>query len=213
MARPRGRPAKENRSRDILAAALAVFAEKGFAAARLDDIAARAEVSKGTLYLYFDSKEALFEALVRAAVLPNLERLEGLVTAWNGSSAALLRQMLGVLTGVLREGRITAFPKLIIAEATTFPHLARLYREQVAERGLKLIAGVMERGVASGEFRPVDPTAAARLFIAPVLFIAIWRVTFAQFDDRKLDEAALLATHADLLIRGLLAHPPPEAAR
>src|SRR5262249_23956569 len=105
MARPRGRPAKENRSRDILAAARAVFAEKSFAAARLDDIAARAGVSKGTLYLYFDSKEALFEALLCAAVLPNLERLEGLVTAWNASSAALLRQMLGVLTGVLREGR------------------------------------------------------------------------------------------------------------
>ena len=208
--RPRGRPPKQGRATEILAAAHEVFIAKGFAGARLDDIAARAGVGKGTLYLYFESKEALFEALVQAAVVPNLAQLEALARDWQGTQADLLRHVLGVLARALGEGPLAAFPKLVIAEATAFPELARRYRERVIDRALALFAGVVARGAAAGEFRPVDPEAAARSVIAPFLLAAIWQSCFARFDHAPIDQAAMLAAQADLLIEGLAAREGPR---
>jgi AcrR family transcriptional regulator len=213
MARSRGRPRKEGRAEDILAAALDVFIAKGFAGARLDDIAARAGVSKGTLYLYFDNKEAMFEALVQTAIVPNIERLETVARTWQGTQADLLRHMLQALAAALREGRIAAFPKLIIGEASNFPELARRYREQVIMRALALFGGVIARGIEAGEFRPVDPETAARLVVAPFLLAAIWRACFARFDPEPPDESALLARQVDLLLAGLLVRAPGEEPR
>jgi len=201
--RPRGRPSKQGRAEDILEAALAEFVDKGFARARLDDVARRAGVAKGTLYLYHDSKEALFEALVQAAVVPNLARLEAAARDWPDSQTDLLRHLMARIAAALREGPLAAFPRLIIAEATSFPELARHYRAQVIERGLALFARVVERGVATGEFRPVDPLAAARSVVAPFLLAAIWQSCFARFDAEPLDQSALLAAQVELLLDGL----------
>lgn len=167
LTRRRGRPRKVAGPDDILAAALRVFAETGFSRARLEDVAREAGISKATLYLYFDSKQAIFEALIRSAVVPNVERLEALVTGAKGSSADLLRTLVQAIGRVVIESELSAFPKLIIAEAANFPDLAQLYRAQVIERVLGVLASIVARGVASGEFRPTDPRLAARLVIAP----------------------------------------------
>jgi AcrR family transcriptional regulator len=201
--RPRGRPRKVAGPEDLLAAALRVFSERGFAASRLDDVAREAGVSKAALYLYFESKQAIFEALVRAAVLPNVERLESVVAGWQGSSADLLRTLVQAIARVVVDGEVSAFPKLIIAEASNFPDLAKLYRTAVIERVLGLLASIVERGIASGEFRPTDPQLAARLVIAPLLFSAIWKTCFARHDTVPFDPAPLLTLHVDTLVKGL----------
>ena len=175
----RWRRRKDARPQEILEAALAVFAERGFAAARMEQIAARAGVSKGTIYLYFDSKEAVFRALAH--------------------------EMLGTqITRFADHARDSTGPVApVIAEAGNFPDLARIYREEVIERGLGLFAGLLKKGMASGELRTLPVPHAVRLCIAPVLLAAIWRTTFAQLDSEPYDYAGLIETHIATLLRGL----------
>ena len=203
--RPRWRRRKEARPDEILAAALASFAERGFAATRLDDVAARAGISKGTLYLYFKSKEELFEAVVRATLVPNLERLEALSATFEGPSAQLLERLLLTIAGVV-DSQIGAIPKLVIAEAGNFPELARFYLEAVVRRGLRLIGAILRRGIGRREFRPIDVDHAVFCVIAPMLIAALWKRSLEPHDAAPLDAQALARAHLDLLLRGLEAH-------
>lgn len=203
ISRPRGRPRKLAGPEELLAAALRVFSERGFAASRLDDVAREAGVSKAALYLYFESKQAIFEALVRSAVVPNVERLEAMVAGWRGSAADLLRTLVQAIARIVIDGEVAAFPKLIIAEASNFPDLAKLYKNAVIERALGVIASIVRRGIEQGEFRPTDPDLAARLVIAPLLLSAIWKTCFARHDRKRFDPAPLLKLHVDILVRGL----------
>jgi AcrR family transcriptional regulator len=197
---------KETRPTELLDAALEVFAERGFAAARMEDIAARAGASKGTIYLYFPSKEAVFEALVRAAVVPNIERAEAIAAAHDGPVAPLFRRLLALLAEVIaREARIVVLPRLMIGELYRFPELARFYKAAVLDRGLGLIAAVHRRGVERGEFRPQDSDAVAKLVVAPVLLTAILKTVFAPHTPEPFDPAPILDAHADTLLRGLAA--------
>jgi len=202
----RWRRRKEARPAEILAAALDVFRARGFAAARLDDVAERAGVSKGTLYLYFPGKEALFKALVRESVLPNIARAEALARAHRGSAADLLRQILTGMGALLTaDERISAFPKLMIAEAGNFPELARFYLHQVIRRGFRLMTSVLKRGVEAGEFASMDYAATARLAVAPVLFLALWRHSFAAHDPGGPSPRSVIDRHVELLLAGLAA--------
>jgi len=199
----RWRRRKDARPAEILAAALSVFAEKGFAAAKLDDVAAKAGVSKGTLYLYFDSKEALFKAVVRATLLPNLTAAETMAKTGAGPIAGILAAMLRNLARAIVETGIGAIPKLIISEAGRFPELARFYHDEVIARAVSLISGMVARGVVRGEFRPVDPRHVVYLTIAPVLVAALWRETFERHGAPRLDPLALIEQHIDILLHGL----------
>jgi AcrR family transcriptional regulator len=201
----RWRRRKEARPDEILVAALESFAERGFAATRLEDVAARAGVSKGTLYLYFKSKEELFEAVVRATLLPNLERVEALAASYEGPSAPLLERLLLTIADVV-SSRVGGIPKLVIAEAGNFPDLARFYLEEVVRRGLRLIGTILRRGIARGEFRAVDVDHAVFCVIAPLLIAALWKNSLEAHDDAPLDAPALARVHLDLLLRGLEVH-------
>src|SRR5690606_34673041 len=136
MREPRWRRRKEARPGEIVEAALALFGERGFAATRLEEVAARAGVSKAALYRYFPGKQALFEAAVRHAILPRLEAVEELVARerYEGSSADLLRFLFDRL-GALVDSDASVLPKLVIAEAGNFPKLAEFYVETVVKRG------------------------------------------------------------------------------
>jgi AcrR family transcriptional regulator len=199
----RWRRRKHARPQEILEAALAVFAEKGFAAARMDAIAARAGVSKGTIYLYFPSKEAVFKALVREMIGPQLSRLADLAQGHEGPVAPLLGQMLRNLGQFITTSDKVVLPKIVIAEAGNFPDLARIYREEVLERGLGLFGKLVQAGIASGEFREVPIPHAVRLCIAPLLVAAIWRTTFARLDSVPYDYDGLIEAHVTTLLRGL----------
>jgi AcrR family transcriptional regulator len=200
---PRWRRRKEARPDEILAAALASFAERGFAATRLEDVAARAGISKGTLYLYFKGKEELFEAVVRATLLPNIERLEAMTATFEGPSAVLLERLLLTFAAVV-DSRVGAIPKLVIAEAGNFPDLARFYLDEVIHRGLRLIGAILRRGIERGEFRAVDVDHTVFCVIAPMLLAALWKNSLeAHADAAPLDAQILARAHLDLLLRGL----------
>jgi AcrR family transcriptional regulator len=201
----RWRRRKDARPAEIVDAALEVFAERGFSAARLDDVAARAGISKGTLYLYFKSKEELFEAVVRATLVPNLERLEALSATFEGPSAQLLERLLLTIAGVV-DSQVGAIPKLVIAEAGNFPELARFYLDAVVRRGLRLIGAILRRGIGRREFRPIDVDHAVFCVIAPMLIAALWKRSLEPHDAAPLDAQALARAHLDLLLRGLEAH-------
>jgi len=194
---------KDARPPEILDAALAVFAQKGFAATRLDDIAAKAGITKGTIYLYFDSKQALFEALARQSIGAQLEQIAAHLAAFPGTSAELLRFVLTTMGRFAMTSDRVVLPRLVLAEAANFPELAQFWRNEIIDRGMALLGGIIERGIARGEFRKVEPQHAVRLCVAPILMILLWRTTFAQFDAAPYDYQGLIDTHLQTLLKGL----------
>jgi AcrR family transcriptional regulator len=206
----RWRRRKDARPQEILEAALSVFAEKGFAAARMDEIASRARVSKGTIYLYFESKEAVFRALVQRTLARRVSDMAAVARDHRGPVAPLLRDLLLRLGHFVATSDLVVLPKMVIAEAGNFPDLARIYREEVVERGLALFGGLLRLGIERGEFRRVPVEHAVRLCIAPLLLAAMWRTTFAPQDVEPYDYAGFFETHVGTLLRGL--RPEERAA-
>ena len=200
----RWRRRKEARPAELLDAALDVFFEKGFAAARLEDIAARAGVSKGTVYLYFDSKEDVFDALVRAIPQANVEQVRALAADPAIPADEMLGRVLRFVGLFLRDERMIKFPRLIIGEVANFPKLAETYKREVISRGLAILSSIVERGIREGRFRPVDPQHAAYAALSPLLFTAIWRTTFEQFDTAPLNAEQFIEQHIETFLRGLV---------
>jgi len=200
------------RPAELVAAALRCFAERGFAATRLEDVAASAGVSKATVYLYFENKERLFEAVVRTAVTPTLDHADAVVEAYEGATPDLVRTLLGIMDAAL-DSQFPAIAKLVIAESGNFPELARLWADVVLRRGLALVRRIIARGIERGEFRAVDPATAAQLIMAPVVMLAIWKHSFGQHTDMQIDHKAMLAEHAETILRGLAAPEPVRPRR
>ena len=195
---------KEDRPAELLDAALSEFFEKGFAAARLEDIAARAGVSKGTVYLYFDSKEDLFKAVVRESLLPNIAQAEELARDFRGPTAELLTALFTNVGRLIATTKIGAIPKLVISEAGNFPDLARFYIREVIRRAFRLIGMILKRGMDRGEFRALDVPQTARAFACAFLFVAIWKHAMEAHDKERLDAEAFLANYLGLVLHGLL---------
>ena len=201
---PRWRRRKEERPAEIIAAALETFAERGFAATRLDDIAERAGVTRGTLYLYFPSKEELFKAVVRQAIVPVIARGEAMLEHSQESSAALLTKILLMIPTAVAGSPVSAIPKLMISEARNFPDLAQFYLKEVIRRGRRLLTTIIARGIERGEFRPVDMDHVFYCVVGPVLLTMLWKHSFEPYDGKRLDAHALCRAHLDLLLHGLL---------
>ncbi len=174
-ARAPRRRRKEARPSELTAAALDLFVESGFAATRLEDVAARAGVSKGTLYLYFDSKEALFKAVIEDAIVPLLVAAEQQMAEYEGSSFELLRRLLFGWWEQIGRTRLAGVPKLIISESRNFPEVAQYYHDKVLARGRGLLRTVLQRGIESGEFRPQDIETAINVIFAPLMMLVVWR--------------------------------------
>lgn len=201
----RWRRRKHARPSEIAAAALEVFAERGFSAARLEDVAARAGVSKGTVYLYFASKEELLKSVVRESLLPNLAEAERMAQGFSGTTPELLARLLTRIGGVIAGTKIGAIPKIIISESGNFPELARFYLREVIHRGFRLFGAVLERGVARGEFRAVDVPNALRVLASAMLFLAVWKHAMEPNDTQRLDTDAYLRAYVDVVLRGIAA--------
>jgi AcrR family transcriptional regulator len=194
---------KDERAPEILDAALACFAEKGFAASRMDDIAKRAGISKGTIYLYFESKEAVFKALAQRAIGERIEAIAGQLQAFEGSTSDLLRMVLTMVGAIVSTSDAVVLPRLVISEAGVFPELAEFWRKEIIDRGLGVLEAVIRRGQSRGEFRPMPPQHGARLCVAPLLVIMLWRGVFARFDSAPYDYQGLVEAHIQTLLRGL----------
>jgi AcrR family transcriptional regulator len=199
----------EARRQEILDAALAVFAEKGFSMARMDEIAKRAGITRGTPYLYFTSKEEIFKTLVEESIGPRVLELARVASEFEGASADLIRLVIRAIDVFLRSSNRAVLPKLIIAETGNFPELARFYRSQVTDRILGIFEGIIRRGIARGEFREIDPKHGGRLVFVPAMFTAIWRASFGTLDSEPYDYEGFIETHLDLVLRGLTADKKP----
>ena len=200
---PRWARRKHARPEEITAAALELFVERGYAGTRLEDVAASAGISKGTLYLYFANKEELFKAVVREGLVSPIAEMRGLVDQFEGSTLELLRMMLFGWWERIGASRIGGIPKLVISEAGNFPELARFYLAEVVEPAQAATVAIVERGIARGEFRAVNADVVARLMAAPMLGLLMWRNALEPFSKAKLDPLAYLETHLDMLRHGL----------
>ena len=198
---------KQDRPAEIVEAALRLFSDRGFAATKLEDVAAAAGIGKGTIYLYFPTKEHLFRAVVRQAVLPNLDAVAAMLADPNLAAADILRAMAERFLQLV-DTDLTAIPRLVLAESGNFPAIARFYAEEVVYKGMALIRSVLARGIERGEFRPVDLDGALPLFSAPLMLVALWKHSLGRHTDIQLDARKVVATHLDVLLRGLAADPP-----
>jgi len=194
---------KDDRPTEIMAAALDCFKERGFSATRLDEIASRAGVTKGTLYIYFRSKEDIFKAVVQNFLAARITAL-GLRVEESRSTEELLRELIAHFLAEVFDTPISVLPKIIITEAGNFPELAKFYYDTVVSNGMQLIASLLKRGIDRGEFRPIDVEHAAHCVIGPLLLGMIWKHTFEVHAGGKLDAAAVCQAHVDLLLHGLL---------
>jgi AcrR family transcriptional regulator len=204
---PRWARRKHARPEEITAAALELFVERGYAGTRLEDVAASAGISKGTLYLYFANKEELFKAVVREGLVSPIAEMRGLVDHFEGSTLELLRMMLFGWWERIGASRIGGIPKLVISEAGNFPELARFYLAEVVEPAQAATIAIVERGIARGEFRAVNADMVARLMAAPMLGLLMWRNALEPFSKAKLDPVAYLETHLDMLRHALTRNP------
>jgi len=171
---PRWRRLPEERPRQILNAALEVFGERGLAAARLEDIARHAGLSKGTIYLYFPNKEELFREMVRQVIVTQIEASEREVGTTTGSATDALTQFMHRYWAFIRSEQFAPLFRRIHAEIRNFPDLATFYSDEVISRGHRLVASLIQRGIDAGEFRPVDPSVAARMLMAPLVMHGVW---------------------------------------
>lgn len=172
--KPVRRRRKDARASALTAAALQLFIEKGYAATRLDNAAARADVVQGTLYLYFDSKEALFNAVVREGLVPALSERKERLADYAGSSPDLLRELVLDFRRVVGSGQAGGLLKPVLSEAGNFSDFARIYHDAVIAQGIDLLRAVVARGMARGEFRAVDTEAVAHIVMAPLLMRMTW---------------------------------------
>jgi AcrR family transcriptional regulator len=211
-AEPRFERRKDARPSEILDAALDLFVERGFAATRLDDVAQRAGVSKGTVYLYFDSKEALFKAVIRSGIVRAIEEAEQRVDRFEGASADLLRTLVTGWWNEIGSTRHSGIPKLMISEAQNFPELARFYNAEVIQRGSGLFARAVQRGIDRSEFRPVDVDYTVRALVSPLIMRAILQHSFlACAGPEDFDVPAYFEHTLDLLVNGLRAGDPARS--
>jgi AcrR family transcriptional regulator len=199
---PRWKRRSAARPEEILEAALSVFTEKGFDAARMEDVAREAGLSKAGIYLYFPGKTALLEALIQAKVAPLAHNAEAIAKAGAADPMTALRAVLAVAVERLRDPKAFAVPRLVIGVSSRFPEIADYYREHTVDRARAAIEGLIEAAMARGAIRRVDVGAVVRALIGPIFFEAMWTHVL-RGQSALNDPSALLASHVDVLLNGL----------
>ena len=217
---PQRRSRRKNaRPGELLAAALDLFVEKGYAATRVEEVAARAGVSKGTLFLYFASKEELFKAVVRENIAGRFAEWQLELDSFDGDSAALLRRCYAVWWERIGSTKASGITKLMCSEARNFPALAHFYQREVMVPGNALVRRILERGIARAEIRPLDLDTGVYLVLAPMMFLMFWQNSMAWCGPAHADTGAgsgcavmpfspeaYLEAQVDNLVRGLTLH-------
>ncbi len=204
---------KQDRPQELLNAALELFAQKGFSATRSEEVASRAGVSKGTLYLYFPSKEELFKAVVRTNISALIAEGQQIADQFEGPSAQLLRLLMHTWWQRVGDTPAGGIFKIIIAEVRNFPELAQFYTDEVVLPAHRLIAGTLQRGIDRGEFRPVPLHEATHTLIAPLLFQALHKHSIGACPvlGPDMNPTLLLDTQIDLMLHGLQTGAQPDA--
>lgn len=212
---PRWRRRKEDRPAELIAAATDIFIERGYSATKLDDIAEQAGVTKGTMYLYFASKEALFREVVRQGVVDPLLAAQALVEAEEGAAAQTLMNLMRNYVRLLTDSKASGIIKLAMSEANNFPDVAEYYLENAVYRARGIFRHVLAAGIESGEFRPVNLDHVTRLALAPMVYGFVWQHSLLKYEKGKSEPHDYLESHIDIFLRGVLKDPAqtPGAAK
>ena len=211
LSKPRQRR-KAARPQELLEAGLRLFLRKGLAATRIEDVAREAGVSKGTLYLYYPSKDELFKAVVRHYLSEVIVEAGNLADVHDGPSAELLHQLASTWWLRVGSSEASGLVVLLMNEAAAFPELAQFYMDEVLAPTHALLRRVLERGMARGEFRSLDITSVVYGMIAPVQFLILHKrcTSVCAVNPLPLDPACFLGTQIDLLLHGLAVQQPPS---
>lgn len=202
---------KEARPGELLDAALALFVEKGFAATRVEEVAARAGVSKGTLFLYFQNKEELFKAVVRQNISSHFQEWNCLFDNFEGSSAEAITICMNAWWDRVGATKACGITKLMMSEAGNFPEIAAFHQQEVVLPGQALIRRILQRGMDRGEFHPLDLNYAIYSIVAPMIFLFLSRNSSGMCipNPLALDPKKYIATQLDILLHGLGLAPSP----
>lgn len=209
MAEPRFRRRKEDRPQEITAAALDAFAEKGYAATRVTDVAKRAGVSKGLLYLYFQTKEELFKAVIRSFVRPRIDALKAEIESTELSAEEYFRGPFLAFAKQVPKSPARVLLRLMIAEGAKHPDLTDWYYDNVVAHGLAALRTLVERGVRDGEFRKSALQDFPHMFVTPVLFSIAWSLVFGA--RHHLNSDRFIESQVDLLLGAIKAGDDDEA--
>lgn len=201
MTKPRNRRRKEDRPAEITDAAMAAFAENGYAATKVEEVARRAGVSKGLLYLYFKTKEDLFKAVIRSFISPKIDAVTHAVETTTLSAEEFMRGPLCDLAKSLPTSPAKVLLRLLVAEGPKHPDLVAWYWENVLSKGLAAMRTIIKKGVQSGEFRESALDEFPQLIAAPVVFSILWKILFDRHDH--LDTDRLIESHFDLLLNSI----------
>jgi AcrR family transcriptional regulator len=198
---------KDARPLELLDAALELFVEKGFASTRAEEVAQRAGVSKGTLYLYYPSKEELFKAVIVRNLTSRIADTAQQVQAWDGMMAPLLESLLVQWWQETYASPASGVFKILVSEMRNFPEIAEYYLQQVIEPGSALIGSIIARGVASGEFRAVDVESTVHSLVLPMVMLCVHKHGLSACTHHKIDGQRFIAEHVDLVVHGLRRTP------
>jgi TetR/AcrR family transcriptional regulator len=206
---PKRERRKEARPGELLDAALSLFVEKGFAATRVEEVAARAGVSKGTLFLYFPSKEELFKAVVRETIAGRFDEWNAEFDRFEGDSAAMLRFCMHAWWERIGMTAASGITKLVMSEAGMFPELAAFYQEEVIGPGHDLLKRILKRGIDRGEIRPMDIEYGVYSLISPMIFLLMWKHSMAPCcpATQQLEPLSFIDSQLNLLLGGMLTNP------
>ncbi len=207
--KPKFRRRAEARPDEVLDAALELFTKRGFSRTTVDQVAKRAGLSKGSVYLYFPSKKALLAGLVRRAVVPVANMALGVIADYRGDPRPVIRQLVGMLASNMNDPKVFAVPKLVIREAVGAPEIAQMYREEVLDRALPAMTRLIAQGVEGGHIRKVDPELTIRSILGPLMMHLVMAEVFSIKPEGGLALDRLADNHLTILFAGL----EPEEAR
>ena len=204
---------KEARPQELLDAALDLFVEKGFAATRSEEVAQRAGVSKGTLYLYYPSKEELLKEVIRHNMVTEIAEGLEIVENFTGPSAELLTLVYTLWWERIGETRASGIMKLMMSEVRNFPEIAQFYVEEVIQPSERLLSQMLQRGIDRGEFRPINVTEVVHALVAPMLYLVMHKHSIGACGvGHRIDARTFIAAQLDLVLHGLQVAPPPNTS-
>lgn len=194
---------KDQRPMEILTAALGLFVCKGFASTKIEDIAKQAKVSKGTVYLYFESKEVLFKKMVHEIMVPKISEVEEYVSNYQGSQIELLKLVIRRWWQTIKESGLIGVPKLIISEADKFPELTQYYMKEVIHRIQSILVNILNKGKELKEFNNIEPVLSARVIMSSLVYFSMWDVSLKKYDQKNLNVEELIEQQIFILLHGI----------
>lgn len=192
---------KEARPAEIIAAAMRLWDERGFAATRLEDVAAGADIAKGTIYRYFPSKEALFEAALQARIVATMDRATEMAQGFDGPTKVMLARFFEAIRAELVDGGSSVFLRVLLSEGHRFPDLVARYETVVLSRGMFTVRAILAAGVARGDLRPEALDLDPRIIMAPAMMLSLWGTVFSIDGLPTMQQA--LDQHVAILMGGL----------